>query len=148
MGASNSIEEERRTDHAIKIPLRTIYKVSKSICKISYMEHYGTGFFMLLNDIKCLFTNYHIISKDLINKVINIKIYNNFKKSIDIILDKKYTKFFEDLDITILEIKDSYEKELIKEIEFLDYDSNYIKGYNQYKDIDIFTLQFPEMILR
>ena len=58
-------------------------------------------------------------------------------------MDKKYTKFFEDLDITILEINDSYEKDLIKEIEFLDYDSNYVKGYNQYKDIDIFTLQFP-----
>ena len=146
MGVSNSIELQRRTDHAIKIPLRTIYKVSKSICKISYLEHNGTGFFMLLNDIKCIFTNYHIISKDLLNKVINIEIYNNYnyyKKSIDIILDKKYTKFFEDLDITILEINDSYEKDLIKEIEFLDYDSNYVKGYNQYKDIDIFTLQFP-----
>ena len=146
MGVSNSIELERRINNAIKIPLRTIYKVSKSICKISHMERHGTGFFMLLNDIKCIFTNHHILSKDLINKVITIEIYNNynyFKKSIDIILDKKYTKFFEDLDITILEIKDSYEKELIKEIEFLDYDSNYVKGYNQYKDIDIFTLQFP-----
>jgi hypothetical protein len=96
MGASNSRENEVQTNHAIKIPLRTIYKVCKSICKISYMEHYGTGFFMLLNDIKCLFTNYHIISKDLINKVINIEIYNNYnyyKKSIDIILDKNILNF-------------------------------------------------------
>ena len=83
MGVSNSIEKENRTGHAIKIPLRTIYKVSKSICKISYMKHSGTGFFMLLNDIKCIFTNYHIISKDLINKVINIEIYNNYNYDIN-----------------------------------------------------------------
>ena len=33
MEVRNSIELQRHTDHAIKIPLRTIYKVSKSICK-------------------------------------------------------------------------------------------------------------------
>ena len=150
MGLSSSREEESRTEHAIKIPLRTINKVSKSICKISYKKNIetknGTGFFMLLNNVKCIFTNYHIISKDLINTNINIELYNNNiinNKNIGIILNKKYIKFFEDLDITIIEIEDSYEDKLIKDIEFLDYDSNYIKGYDQYKNIDIFTLQYP-----
>ena len=96
---------------------------------------------MLLNDTKCLFTNYHIIKKELINKNINIELYNNNRR-INIKLNQKYIKFFEDLDITIIELNNSSFSELIKDVEFLDYDSNYIKGYNQYKNIDIFILQY------
>ena len=62
---------ERGTDHAIKISLTTINKVAKSICKISYEKnnkpYSGTGFFMEFKNLKCIFTNYHVISKDLIN---------------------------------------------------------------------------------
>ena len=145
MGVCSSREDEVRTNHAIKIPLKVANKISKSICRISYRinddDKNGTGFFMLLNDTKCLFTNYHIIKKDLINKNINIELYNNHGR-ISIKLNQKYIKFFEDLDITIIELNNSSFSELIKDVEFLDYDSNYIKGYNQYKNIDIFILQY------
>ena len=134
MGAVNSRVNENRTDHAIKIPLKVINKVSKSICKIyinNNGEQTGTGFFMFMDDnMKCLITNYHIISEQLIN--------NNIVK---IKLKERYIQFFEDLDITIIEIKN--QDGIINKIDFLNYDLNYIQGYNQYKDIDIFTLQYP-----
>lgn len=34
--------------------------------------------------------------------------------------------------------------EIIKHIEFLQCDLNYAKGYEQYKDKDIFSLQYPK----
>ena len=122
-------------------------KISKSICKISYInnnkKYNGTGFFILLNNsFKCIMTNYHVIKKELINNNINIEIYNNNNtKNINIKLDNRNIQFYENLDITIIEIKES--DEIIKDIEFLDYDLNYIKGYEQYLNIDIFTLQYP-----
>ena len=122
---------------------RVINKVSKSICKIFYKENNkdinGTGFFMLLNNnMKCLITNYHVINENIDN--INIILYNN--KKIKINLKKRYYGFYQDLDITIVDIEDV--NEIIKNIEFLDYDLNYIKGYNQYINIDLFTLEYPK----
>ena len=100
----------------------------------------GTGFFMIINDIKYLLTNYHVINKNLIDKIINIEIYNN--KKIEIIKNMNYRniKFYEYLDITIIEIKES--DYIIKDIDFLDYDLNYIRGYEQYRNIDVFSLQY------
>ena len=129
----------RNTDNGKMIPFDIIDKIRKSICKISYENNNGTGFFILLkNSFKCIMTNYHVISE--INKVINIQIYNN--KNININLNNRNIKYYNNLDITIIEIKESYE--ILKYIEFLDYDLNYIKGYEQYKNIDIFTLQYLE----
>ena len=67
--------EGNRTGHATKIPLNTILKVSKSICKIIYeknnVKEIGTGFFMLLdNNLKSLVTCSNVVSKGLINKTI------------------------------------------------------------------------------
>ena len=72
---------EKCTEHAVKIPLSTINKVSKSICKIFYEVNHkkmnGTGFFMLLrNNLKCLITNNHVISRDLINEEINLELFS------------------------------------------------------------------------
>ena len=142
--SDNSRIQERNTGHAIKINVNDIYKISKSICQISYLENnkpvYGTGFFMVLNNNKYIITNYHVISESLINNNINIEIYN--KNKIKIELKNRDIKFFEELDITIIEIKEI--DNIIKDIEFLDYDLNYIKGYKQYLNKDIFSLQYPK----
>ena len=60
-----------------------------------------------------------------------------------LILNNRHIKYLEKpKDITIIEIKES--DEIYCDIEFLDYDMNYIlKGYLIYKNIDIFTLQHP-----
>ena len=42
----------------------------------------------------------------------------------------------------MIEINDN--DNFIEDIEFLDYDLNYIKGYYQYKNIDIFSLGYPK----
>ena len=141
---SNYRINEKRMEHAVKIPLKIIDKVKPSICKIICKNNKGsgTGFFIQLNDYKCIMTNYHIISTDLINQIIYIKLYNN--KALQIKLKEEYIKFFRKLDITIIEL-DYIESinNYIKDVYFLDYDSNYNKGYKQYLDLDIFTLQYP-----
>ena len=124
----------------VNIPLQAIDKAEKSICKISYEDKYnGMGFFILLNNsFKCIMTDYHIVPKDLINNIINIQIYNN--KNINVKLCDRDIKFYENLLITIIEIKES--DEIIKDINFLDYDLSFYHDYEQYKYRDIFLLQY------
>ena len=141
---SNYRINEIRMEHAVKVPLKIIDKVKPSICKIIYKNNKGsgTGFFIQLNDYKCIMTNYHLLSTDLINQIIDIKLYNN--KALQIILKEEYIKFFNNLDITIIELDNIKNfNNYIKDVYFIDYDSNYNKGYEQYLDIDIFTLQYP-----
>ena len=136
---------ENLTGHKA-VPLEIQNKVKKSICKIIIIKNkeniYGTGFFMKISDsLKFLFTNYHVINKDSINDNIELEIWN--KKKMNLNLNQRYIKYFEgQKDITIIEIKK--EDKIYKDIEFLEYDSNYKeKGYNIYKNADVFTLEHP-----
>ena len=49
-----------------RISKKIIDEASKSICKISFLKKFGTGFFMWtsFNGAKFLLTNYHVINKD------------------------------------------------------------------------------------
>ena len=124
------IVDEVDAGNGKKMSLKIMIKLSKSICKISYInnnkKYNGTGFFILLNNsFKCIMTNYHVIKKELINNNINIEIYNNNNNNnINFKLDNRNIKFYENLDITIIEIKES--DEIIKDIKFLYYDLNYV----------------------
>ena len=89
---------------------------------------------------KCPITDYHILSEELIYENIKVKLHNNKQKQIK--LNKRKIKFFDDLVITMIELKDS--DGIIKYVDFLYYDLNYIQGYDQYKNIDIFTIQYPK----
>ena len=93
--------DEIRSDN-VRIPLKIIDKVKHSICKISFERtkglKNGTGFFIQLNDKKCIMTNYHVLKEDLIKKDIDIEIYNNNQVTIQ--LKEKYVQFFNLLDIT------------------------------------------------
>ena len=136
--------ENRKNENLIgrkPIPLETAFNLSKSLCKIfSEEKGYGTGFFMKYNLSNCLITANHVIDSNLINKNIEIELYNKNKYNIE--LNKnRFFKFLEELDITIIEIKDS---DNIKDIEYLYHDLNYIQGgYKQYKEIDILSLGYP-----
>jgi hypothetical protein len=119
-----------------------IEKYKKSICKIlanlKGINRFGTGFFMLYNNKKYLLTSYHIIDSNKLD--INIELLN--KKIIKLDLLSRNVAFFLDpIDITIIEIKDS--DIFIKDINFLDYDFNYIKGIQQYNDEDILNIGYP-----
>lgn len=86
-------------------------------------------------------TNYHVISEDSINKNIELEIYN--QKIIILILKNRFIHYFEKpKDITVIEIKEF--DDIFPDIEFLDYDSNFIlNGYKIYTNEDIFTIQHP-----
>ena len=137
-------ENEVHTRHK-PIPLDLANKVSRSICKITIKMNEetenGTGFFMnISNSKKCLITNYHVINSKLINESIEIEIWNHKKMKLN--LNNYNIKYFElPKDITVIQIKNT--DKIYKDIEFLDYDRNYINGYKIYKNADIFSIQHP-----
>ena len=95
-----------------------LHKVCKSICKISYYDEklnqiiFGSGFFIRLykdaKELLCLMSNYHVITKEIIQSktIINIK-YKYEKEFTQIKLDEKerYIKYNQKLDFAIIEIK-------------------------------------------
>jgi len=143
-GGKGERTKEVDTGHK-PIPIDITYIVNKSICKISIklknQKNNGTGFFMKIsNSLKYLITNYHVINPDLINEDIEIEIWNHKKMKLN--LNNYNIKYFEDpKDITVIEIKSS--DEIYKDIEFLNYDRNYINGYEIYNNADIFSIQHP-----
>ena len=127
------------------VDIDLVDELRKSVCKIKYKKMgnniYGTGFFMEYKSLKCLISAYHVISFNLLKKSIEIEIYN--KEKINLILNDCYIKFFEELDISLIEIKESDEINN-KGVKYLKHDLNYKEGgYNQYKFMEILCLQYP-----
>ena len=124
------------------LPIIKVSKAMKSLCKIQLRRKdnsifFGSGFFLrVTNSSKYLITCYHIINLIKNNKEINIEIHN--KQTYKLTLNDRYIKCLEHpQDITAIEIKDS--DNIYKDIEFLDYDPNYIKGgYSIYLDANCF----------
>ena len=142
---ANSKVNELSTGHK-PIPINVIIKVMKSICKIIIQIGkgrlgYGTGFFMKFKDTKkYLITNYHVISRDMNFENISIEIYNH--KKFELNFNNRYIKYYpQPKDITIIEIQSA--DKIYKDIELLDYDLNYKKGYKIYENVDIFSIEHP-----
>ena len=123
------------------IPNELIIKASKGICKITYINQKGTGFFMKADNIKFLVTNSHVVPQELLNKYIEIEMHNKKKKIITLDRNIRYIEFFkEPIDITIIQINDD---DVIKNVDFFDYDPrNYIQYKNE-KDLDVFASGYP-----
>ena len=138
--------EKFKDDHKY-IQLDIQNEIAKSICKIIIKikgkkdNVYGTGFFMNISDsLHYLITNYHVINENIKNENIEIEIYN--KKKMKLNLNNRNIKYFpRPKDITLIEIN-NYD-DIYNYIKFLNYDMNYKKGYNIYKDIDIFSVHHP-----
>jgi len=95
---------------------------------------------MKVNDSKkYLVTNYHVIPQDISKDDILLDLSN--KKHIRLNLTNHDIKYFQELDITLIEIKDT--DDICKEIKFLTYDLNYILGYEIYKNGYVFTVGYP-----
>ena len=129
-----------------KLDMRLI-DVYKSICKITYEIKKnelkkGSGFLIKLpkdeEEIYCLMTNHHVITKEMIESKKTIKVEYKFKKkSIEIKLDpngKRFIKSDPTLDFTIIEVGGLIGKEY-----FL---SPNTKNIN-YQNKDIYILQYP-----
>ena len=129
------------------IPVAIINRAIKSICKITPMDHIffeGTGFFLRIFSRKYLITCSHITQyeNNKENTEIVVEIYN--KTKIKLIFKDRFIKCLEHpKNIIAIEIKDS--DFWSKDIEFLDYDQNYIKeGYSIYKYFDVFSLNYSQ----
>jgi len=145
-------EDEQDTKHSKKLQIKKIMKASKCICKIilgleKYNKAFGTGFFMYIfkegKKHECLVTNYHVINENLVNSksIIEIQINNNIHR-IKLDDSNRYIKCFKKpIDITIIQIINS--DKFKKDIDFLYYDLNYDFGYEQYLNMDIFSIQHP-----
>jgi V8-like Glu-specific endopeptidase len=127
-----------------------LYGVCKSICKIISSTKSGTGFLIKLykgnEEFYCLMTNEHVIDKEMVKSNDKIKVfYDNQTKMIPIILNEK-ERFIRDyqyicIDLTVVEILD---KDNINKDYFLLPDLEYVNGYEQYKDKEIYVTQFPK----
>ena len=135
---SNKTKEMGIKDN-IPVSVDVTIKAMKSICKITIKhnvkENCATGFFMKISEgKKYLITNNHVISQEKINWDIEIEIYNH--KTMKLNFNNRDIKYFPGVkDITIVEIK-NYDS-IYNDIEFLDYDLNYKRGYNNYKSNEI-----------
>ena len=126
-----------------------LYKVCKSICKIKASSIRGSGFLIKLykgnSPLFCLMTNEHVITKDMIESKITIKIfYDNKYKSVVIELNKK-KRFIKDylylgIDAIIIEI---IKEDEIKDEYFLLPNMKYINGYKEFENKEIYIPQYP-----
>ena len=130
------VEDEMYCGGAKAIPLKKVFELMKSICKIEYyldnIKHNGTGFFMELLDLgkKVLITNFHVISERVINeqKEINLILESDKEKRIKLDKNKRLIKCFnKPIDAVIIEILDS--DSLKDDVLFLFYDLNIFNGY-------------------
>ena len=134
------IDKEKIRPH---VDLETANRVSKSVCKLLIKlregTQAGTGFFLSYKNVNYLITCYHVVNSK--KKKFDIEIWN--KKIFNFELKNRYIEYFEEpLDITVIELKNS--DEFVNYIDYLDYDLNYIKGYSQYKYINIFNIGYPK----
>ena len=141
----SSIKQELMIGDNIPVPINIVNKAVKSICKITNKNMKkpisGTGFFMKISDNqKYLITNNHIISQNNINNNIKIEIFN--KKIMKLKFNNRIIKYFaKPKDITLIEINE-YDS-IYNDIEFLDYDLNYKRGYMIYKEALVFSIHHP-----
>ena len=129
------------------LSIKTINKARKSICKITSMVEnspiVGTGFFMsIANSLRYLVTCQHLLRYAIEKKSkICLEIYG--EKIYELELNGRSIKILDHLkDIVAIEIKDS--DSICKDIEFLEYDKNYIKGYSIYRNAYLFSVQYYE----
>ena len=157
MGICSSSKDERIEEYpSISDELhKYLIKSSKSLCKIQYKNHYGSGFLLKLfkgeHEFLCLVTCEHIITRKMIQQREEINFYfdsNDIKKKqIKLDPDKRYIQDFINLDeidksidinmdITVVEI--ITEDNILKDY-FLTVNQNYINNF--------FTLQNKEIII-
>ena len=119
------------------MPLNVLNQLVKSICKISIKDHSASGFFMKVSDTqKYLITNYHVINE--LNAKDNIEFMTAENKIFKLTLNDRGIKYFKNpKDITVIEIKET--DQIYKEVQYLDYDINYMEeGYLIYEQQEIY----------
>ena len=140
----NKIEKETETDN------KYLFKVYKSVCKIISANKIYSGFLIKLyrenNPFYCIMTNGHAITKEMIELKETIEIYfdnENIRKEIKLDIEERYIRGYLNLEIDAL-IIEILEKDKINEDYFLLPDSEYINGFENYKNKEIYIPQYQE----
>ena len=120
-----------------------LYAVCRSICKISYPNNVGTGFFIKLfkngKPLFLLMTNEHVITKNMIENKQTIDVYyDNQTNMMKITLDrhKRYIRRYNyiNIDCTIVEIvkEDNINEDyfLLPNIDYKDFNYNELINKN------------------
>lgn len=142
------MEEQFQSSHFENFDV--MFNIGRAICKICYRNILGTGFLIKLekgnNDFYCLMSNEHVITKEVVQSKEIIQVfYENQNKNVILRLDKN-ERYIEDykylnIDIIVIEI---LPKDNIHPNYFLLPNINYITGYEQFKEKDIFLPQYPK----
>ena len=125
------------------IPMNIASKVLRCVCKtkIIFKDYTGinTGFFFRASDgSKFLIPGFMSLKN--INENIYFEIWN--KKIMNLTFNDRFIKNFESpINTAVIEIKET--DSIYNDIDFLDYDPNYQKGYEIYKEANIFSIHFP-----
>ena len=144
--------KERENESEIDDPEinKCFQKVCKSICKIVISNKIDSGFLIKLyrgnNPFYCLMTNEHAITKEMIELKETIEIYydnGNIRKEIKIDTEERYIKDYKNLEIDAL-IIEILEKDNINKDYFLLPDLEYINGYENYINKEIYIPQYSE----
>ena len=125
--------------------LQIVNKSRKCVCKIKIKSKSGfimmsTGFFMKVsNSSRYLISCYHSIGDAIKNNTeIEVEIWNETR--IILTSNGRFTKIFKELDIAVIEMKNS--DNIFNVVEYFDYDKNYIEGYKIYENVNVFSIQY------
>ena len=146
------MEEDRKTNDSVESvsiegTRKILNQLMNCICKIKIKGEFRTGFFCKIpfrkETIKILMTNYQTLNEKYLeeNKEINL-LLNDEKEKIIIDLEIEREIYFnEDYDITLIELKETDEKE-----DYIELDDNLFQDNpeNIYKDKSIYVLQYPK----
>ena len=125
------------------------FEVMKSVCQIIIPEGVGTGFFLKClkkgKQFKCLMTCGHVIEQKLIESKEEIRIkYDNKDLDFNIVLNssERFIRNYQylNIDISVIEIID---KDNLDDKYYLNPDLDYLNGYEQFEENEIFIVQFP-----
>ncbi len=110
-----------------------------------------TGFFIKMHlkksIYKFLLTCNHSIPQQTIDSKIKIAIYyglknEEIKKKIELDTEQRFIKTYEELDVTVIEIK---EEDGISEYRYLSPDLNYKNGLQHYLNAEVYTAGYPNV---
>ena len=145
-----SFQNERDTGISGRVSIDTINQNAQSICKIITNNGPGSGFFLKFNaglkTYKCLVTNEHVITKNLVDYNYQITVITEKGNQYGISLNKnsRFIRCFpRPIDITVVEILPN--DKIMNDIEFLSCDFNCLNysSFNQYNGEYVYILQHP-----
>jgi len=146
----NIVHKEVAPSYADYIPESISDKLYNSIVRIEFYNVEATGFFMKFKinnkEMKCLFTCFHVISDNDINKEITIDIYFGKKgkehhRTIELEKDLRFMKAYEKKDVTLIEIIDN---DRISESKYLTPDFDYEYCYQNYLFEKFYLAGYPQ----